>query len=192
MKEKKTRKSYSTNLKNLVRLGLATKKIEKNIHRSNLHRWKQEDADKYFGNELEQITQERIKQIQIVDQFPKIFNIYVGLINTLVKITHTKKQFKKILKANKETVVNAILSAKESLGLKRALSVFDVNRTTFHNWMVEVKLSCENSFTHLCNRHKLQQLTWDEVSTIQQFLTVAREVRRKTNLENVCETCFGY
>ena len=62
--EKKNRRSISTHIKILTRIGALPDEYKNIIHRSQLHRYENESTDKHIGHELAQLVDDKIQLIR--------------------------------------------------------------------------------------------------------------------------------
>lgn len=57
------------------------------------------------------------------------------------------------------------------IGLDKLLFYFRISKTTYHNWLLNVKIKCTASYTELCTRKYGTQLTKHEANVIYNGLT---------------------
>ncbi len=149
----KKRASYHTSLKELVFHQLLPEKYVQQIPRTNLHRWKQDDYKRYIGSEINQIADK-----------------HTELIRTLIDITQGVENFNHVVRNQKEKVVEAISKVKNVVSIEKAVKVFNISKSTFHTWMIDVKLACDKSFFKKCNRVYPNQIMPQEVKNIREAL----------------------
>jgi len=139
----------------------------------NSSRWKQESDNKYQYSEVNEILTQEVDLIKRLNQSSKIKKInqsYFNLIDTFHEIISKVKGIKKIIKDQKELVVNTIETVKDSVPVDTALKVFNISRTTFQHYKSIVIHRCESSYFHWCSRHFSHQLLSKEVTTIKSYM----------------------
>lgn len=170
-----TRISWDTNMKIYVRNGLhksLPKEMLKTLHRSNIHRWKNEPENKYencgIQNHIKQDIDFLIKQ----NKYPsskKLSNAYIQLLEGAYHIYDQIKSFRKIVSKNKETVVNCIESIKEYIPTKEAIKLFKISRATYQNYKTVVLNKCVASYFEWCVKRYPQQLLNQEIAEIKNY-----------------------
>ncbi|MBC7426724.1 MAG: hypothetical protein H7321_09335 [Bacteroidia bacterium] len=170
------RLSYDTSLKHLIRLGLCDAVpivLFKTIPSSNLHRWRNEQADKYSGCELNEIASEKMEMLQQFAKHQKaqaIFVSYLRLISAFRRIAKESAEIKKMLFSYREQVCDAVQRVSGSMDLKKAGRFFGISSSTLYNWMLEAKVKCSFSYFQFCSIKRPNQLTKTEVLTIKSLL----------------------
>lgn len=166
-----SRNVYHTTLKELVFLDLLPPEYLQAISRSNLHRWRNENIQRYVGSELNHIANNHADLIKTLNTYPKMFYAYGRLVTTLAEIVGTAEQFSTLLREHKEKVVNVILKAKHTIPVQKAVKLFHISPSTFYAWCLEVKVKCEHSYFKKCTRVYANQLIPAEVRQIKKALT---------------------
>ena len=170
------RRSWDTTVKHYVRKGLFNIlpfELRKEIPKSNLHRWKNELEDKYTGCEIAEFINQEIELIRRINQSSNIKRInenYFKLLDTLHEVISNIKGIKSIIKQEKELVVNTIEHVKDTIPIGKALKVFNISRTTYHNYKTIVIHKCEASYFKWCARRFPNQLLPKEVLTIKKYM----------------------
>ena len=142
------RNSYDTAVKHLFRLGLQEvvgAELIATIPRSNTYRWRNEADDKYVGCELNDIATVKLEQLQAFardQRAQQVFAAYDGLRTTLSSILHNAKQYHHTLREQKERIVHAIEGAGKTISVAKAVAYFKLSRSTYQNWLQEVKVKC--------------------------------------------------
>jgi putative transposase len=170
----KTRKSYDTRIKYLVRQGLLPDFYRKNIHRSLISKWKRESAEKYTGFELNgdmAELYELMKKVSDDQQVQKALRSYYRINKVLRDTIGSGREYVKKLSENKSRIVNAIHESRKAIGLKRSLQLFRIGRSTYRVWAMEVLFRCGYSVSRLCNSVYPQQLTIKEVHKMHRLLS---------------------
>ncbi len=165
-----TRQSYHTSLKELVFHNLLPEKYIKEIPTSNLHRWKNDNYDRYVGSKINQIADEHTELIQTLNQFPKMFEAYGKLIKSMVKIVAKTKDYSKVMRESKKQVVDAINNVKGIISIEKATQVFNISKSTFHSWVIDTKFKCDGSFFKQCLKSYPSQITPIEIKQIKSAL----------------------
>lgn len=100
------RVSYHTSIKYLAREGLLSAPILKRIPRSNIHRWKSEDPQKYqtFDLHLQGTSEyDLVRQFARHKKAKRVFSAYVRLIKTIISLAHALPGFHRAIKEQKQT-----------------------------------------------------------------------------------------
>ena len=173
-----TRRTYHTALKDLIRMGFQVEKqYTATIDPSLLWRWKQESPRKYFGGELAALASEKeelIKEFVERENLQRIFQAYLKLVAVLISILSESKAVAKLLRSAKSKVVNAVLEAKESINIESCFRLFMISRSTFQNWLMEIRYKCDQSWFYICNRRRPNQLTRPEIRKMKELLESER------------------
>ncbi|MBI4929347.1 MAG: transposase [Bacteroidetes bacterium] len=170
----KKRKSYDTRVKYLVRKGLLPEVFRKQIHRSLLSKWKREAGDKYVGYELNDNIEELydlMKKISEDQRMQKTLLAFYRINKTLRDIIGTGTDYVKKISEHKHRIVDAVQRARKNIGLKRAIKLVGISRTTFRIWAMEYYYKCGQSLKKLCNNAYPQQLTAGEVHKMHRMLS---------------------
>lgn len=174
MLEVKTRKTYDSRVKYLVRKGLLPDIYRKQIHRSLIWKWERESNDKYVGYELNcemEELYELLKKLSIDDKMQRALRSFYRINKTLKDIIGQGKEFIKIIKPSKYKIVEIINRSKEFIGVNRAIKLFGISRSTFRTWSMESFFHCGASISRICNNAYPQQLTINEVHKMHRMLT---------------------
>lgn len=164
------RTSYHTVIKELVHHGLLPKELLKQIPKSNISRWLREDMSKYKGSELNEAAVKHGDAIKTVTEFPQMLYAYASIVETLISMVSLATDFKKLVKENKEKVVDIISKTKEVLPLKNITECFKISKGTFYNWVSLVKSECKNSPVGKCLKTFPQQITSSEINRIKKAI----------------------
>jgi len=165
------RSSYHTSLKELVHHNLIPETFVAKIPKSNLYRWKNDNFSRYVGSEINQIADKHLDLIQTLNHYPKMFQAYGKLVNTMVNISAKTKDFSRIIRESKKQVVNAINNVKGIISIEKAAQVFNISKGTFHAWVIDTKYKCDGSFFKQCLKSYPFQITPVEVKQIKSALT---------------------
>jgi putative transposase len=167
-----TRASYHTHIKSLARQGLLPEELVAKIPRTNLHRWRNEHANKYHTCGLPHAPEHETVASNIeVKKAKRQFTAYVRIVKLLTSIAHSLPGFHRSVKEHQVQLVQLIMRVKSVIGLKRALSFFHISVPTFKQWSLQSMTACFQSSLGFCNRIYHNQLTRAEVSKIKEMLT---------------------
>jgi putative transposase len=165
-----TRLSYHTHIKSLVRQGLLPDEILAQIPRTNIHRWRNETPDKYYSCNIP-LTDKAVHHSTEIKSAKRTFSAYVRVGKLLTSIAYSLPSFHRTVKENSKQVVELILRVRNTIGLKRALRLFDISVQTFRQWSLQSMTSCFQSAVGFCNRVYPNQLSRAEVLKIKEMLT---------------------
>ena len=103
-----------------------------------------------------------------IKQFLKAMeNIYV----TMATILDTIKLPLYQVKAHRQTIIDLIQLHSPTVGLDKLIAYFRISKTTYHNWLLDVKVKCSASYFELCTRKYGTQLTKPETLIMKDALT---------------------
>ncbi|OWP82955.1 hypothetical protein BWK59_13100 [Flavobacterium davisii] len=168
----KHRNSYHTNTKIFARKGLLSKELLKLIPSSNLSRWLKEPENKYIDYTLNDLIDEDIDLFQNQNEFPsskKLSRAYIQLLKGTYTIFDQIKDFNRVVKKNKDIIVNTIESIKNWIPVPEAIQLFRISRATYQNYKTQVLNKCEASYIFWCVKRYPQQLLNQEVLKIKEY-----------------------
>ena len=120
------RNSYDTAIKHLFRLGceqIIPAYLIESIPKSCIHRWRNEQATKYIGIELNSISQSNLELLQNFannKRAQRIFRAYTRLQISLTNVLFSGKHAQSKILKNKGYIVNAILRTKDTIPINKA------------------------------------------------------------------------
>jgi len=164
--------SYHTSIKHLAKQNKLPCKYSKYIDRSTIWRWKKEDDNKYLGSELSNI--DLIEKFLARKESSRVIRSYLKVVTVFSRIISEAGHLGRILNQNKELFVRTILNHRNNINFKLVLRLCSVSVSVFHYWKHQVVNNCSTSPFRLCKRIYPNQLTQDEVSTMQSMLTEQR------------------
>jgi len=147
-----SRKSYDTNVKHFVRMGLLSSmpfELKEQIPTSNINRWRYEDPKKYVGCEISDFVKKELdlyKRIGQTNNLKKLNESYFKLCDVFNDIVYKVK------------------------GVNNAIRVFNISRTTYQNYKSIVIHKCNASYFKWCVRKFPNQLLAKEVVTIKTYM----------------------
>jgi putative transposase len=171
----RTRTSYDTAIKHLYRKGLEDViplSLRKKIPRNNIHRWRNEDEDKYEGCDLNDLAK---SEIELLKEFVRsknarrIFMAYVRIGRFIQSVT-SEKVIKQQFKKNKADLIDVVERARTTLPLKQVLKCFSLNEKTYNLWVLGMYSDCAGSAIDWCLSRQPHQLTKDELDVMEELL----------------------
>lgn len=171
-----TRVSWDTNVKHYIRNGLYDNlpdELKSKISKTNKHRWKNETTDKYLGCEVANFIKEELELIKRTGESKnakKVMEAYFKLSDTYHEIINAVKGIKRQIASQKEKLVNAIEEVKDIVPVESALKVFNISRTTYHNYKTLVINKCQSSYFLWCVKQYPHQLLKKEILRIKKYL----------------------
>ncbi len=120
------RASYHTTLKELTHYGLLPPKYEKEIPRTNLHRWRHDSPERFVGGEINKIADDHSELIKTLNEYPRMFYAYGRLVKTVIGIANKTENYGKIMRESKEKIVKAIMQAKDYVPIEKAVRIFNI------------------------------------------------------------------
>jgi len=164
-----TYRAYHTNLKQLAKRGSLPDCYIQEIDRSTIWRWKQEENDKYFGNEL--------SNIEVLDQFisrkeaQRLMRSYLKVAYAISQILNKTNLLHSSLKNNLTLFVKTLTRYKNVIDLKMLLRLCRVPLSVFYSWKNKVLNPCLTSPIQLCRKRYPGQLTVSETAIMKGMLT---------------------
>lgn len=171
------RRSYDTSVKHLVRLGcesMIQPELFQTIPKTNISRWRREKEDKYVGFELNGIAQEKLELIQQFAEaknFQRVFIAYGRLQHIFKSVVTSASNFKQTVRKSREKIVEVVQRVSPVIGVKNAIRVFGISRSTYQHWLIETLVKCDESLLALCRRRYPSQLLPNEVKAMKHLLT---------------------
>lgn len=167
-----SRTAYHTHIKWLARDGLLSKAVLKQIPRSNIHRWKLEQPNKYqtFACGQGHCDYDLVKSFVVHKTARQIFAAYVRIIKMVVSLAHALPGFHRLVKEHSLQVVGMIKRVQPFIGLIRTLRLFNLSVPTFRQWSFQSITHCFESLTHSCNRVFPNQLSRPQVVLLKELL----------------------
>ena len=171
-----SRISWDTNVKHYIRNGLygnLPNTLKSKIPKTNKHRWEREEDNKYIGCEVGSFIKEElelIKRIGTSSNSKKVMEAYFKLSDTYHEITGSIKGVMKQVALQKEKIVNAIEIAKEIISIESAIKIFNISRTTYHNYKTLVINKCDASYFLWCVKQYPNQLLKKEIFQIKNYM----------------------
>lgn len=162
-------RSYHTTLKQLTKRSSLPKEYLDEIDRSTLWRWRQEEDDKYIGNEL--------SNIEILDNFlcrkeaQKVMRAYLKIAYYFSCLLNSTNQLNVLLKNNLPQFVGSLLKFKSKIDIKLVLRLCRVPVSVFYYWKNKVSKKCTTSSIQLCKKRYPEQLTNIEVVKMKEMMT---------------------
>jgi len=170
------RVSWDTNVKHYVRNGLfdnLPNSIKIQIPKTNKYRWKQEKESKYIGCEVSNFIKEELELIKRTGESrnaKKVMEAYFKLSDTYHQITSHIKGIKHEIAKQKEKIVNVFETLKDTISVETALKIFNISRTTYHNYRSLVINKCDASYFLWCVKKYPHQLLKKEIFQIKKYL----------------------
>lgn len=168
-----TRTVYHTYIKYLAYHDLLSSDILQRIPRSHLARWKREHPDRYQSFEL---NRQACRDYELIHHFAhspsarRVYAAYVRILKTVLSVAHALPGFHRAVKSQARQVVSLVERVKNTIGLKRALRLFNISVPTFRNWSAQTMTLCFESFTGNYNRVFHNQLSRPEIVKLREML----------------------
>ena len=126
-----------------------------------------------MGHEINAIAE---NQMQLHQQYAhdlpaqKMFEAYRKVINTWETVLKIPGSAYKYLRKSKARVVDAIQQAAPAIGKEKALELFQISKSTFQIWLLEVNRHCIASYFQACSKVYPNQLTNKQGMEIKPYL----------------------
>lgn len=171
--------TYHTSLKIAYSLNLQKQWVDKvvrdKIPASTAAYWKNIEPEKIIGTEISTKIQQKLSDIQAshhtVNTVPlAIFNAYCRF-TVMIANLFKDDGFRKVLRKNKEKIINTIDELAEHIPYKKAAGLLNLTEKTLYHWRTIVKFKCDHSSLLLCVKRHPNQATILEVNNIKKWLT---------------------
>lgn len=145
----------------------------KNIPASTKASWKSYAKEKFIGHSQRTILEEGIRKTELYLKYKHlkkvpctIETIYISLAEMIdfVKIPLYR------LKENKEKILDIIQLYQSVIPLDKLLNYFKISRSTYQNWILDIKIQCVSSYYQVCVRKYGTQLLKTQVELIKETL----------------------
>lgn len=153
---------------------LLPEEFRKQIPYTTIFGWRRTDFGKYLGHEFRYFFDDAFENAELNYNFLKIKRAMMGYARSWVLLS---KGFLPLLKnASKDkelqkNIISAINYMQLHIGLDRSLKMLGLSKTLYHQWVLEARFECFDSFSSLCVKRHPQQLEIKEVEKIKKMLT---------------------
>lgn len=176
-------KSYHSSIKICYALGIENHLLPQDflnsIKPSTAHYWKKENADKYIGSEFASNINHNLDDMQIiydqkVTQLKRIFVSFCKVYLTVLGFIG-EKEFKSIIKQNRNTVVHLIENISSTSFEQNLICKFlKITPKSFQIWKRYQNYYCDFSLINLCFKKVPQQISKNEIAVLKQFMSNKR------------------
>ncbi len=175
--------SYHSSVKICYSLGienhLLPKEFLSSIKPSTAHYWKNDNPDKFVGSEFASTINHNMDDLQIiydhkVAEIRKMFIAFCKIYLTIISLIG-EKEFKKIIKQNRNTIVNLVESVSSKAFDRNLICKFlKITPKSFQTWKRYQNYHCDLSLINLCFKKIPQQISRDEISVLKSFMSNKR------------------
>jgi len=172
----RSRKCYDTTLIYLFILGkeqILPIDLIKSIPYSTKATWRTYSKEKFIGHTQRKILDEGIKKTELYAKYKYIKKVLTAVERIYIAISYILDLVKIPIyqvKRHKETVINLIQQHKSLIPLNKLLDCFRISKSTYQNWILELKVRCSSSYLELCVRKYGSQLLNPQVEIIKKAL----------------------
>jgi hypothetical protein len=159
---------YSTGNESLL-----PKEFRQQIPYTTISTWRKTDYSSYIGNEFRYFFDEafegaaaKFKYRQLkrtMTAFARSWIILSSVIKPVLKNTGKDKKLQKNL-------LHAIGFMSKYLGTDKTLKMLGISKTQYHEWLLEARFDCFDSYTSLCVKRHPHQLETKEIGKIKKML----------------------
>lgn len=153
---------------------LLPEEFRKQIPYTTIFGWRRTDFGKYLGHEFRYFFDDAFDTAELIFQLSKMKKAMRGFARSwillsksfmpLIKSAHKDKELQK-------NILTAINCMQLHIGLDRALKMLGLSKTLYHQWVLEARFDCFDSFASLCVKRHPQQLELKEIEKIKNMLT---------------------
>lgn len=174
---KMERKKYDTAVVFLYAIGkekLLPAEFRKQIPYTTIANWRKADYSKYIGHEFRYFFDEAFQNIELNYRYARARKMLYGLshawneMRQFIQPVFRRARDDKFFRSH---ILRSIAHLQEQIGMERTLKIFGLSRTRYHQWLLESRYSCSDSFLALCSRRHPHQLAFKEVRKIKRLLT---------------------
>ena len=175
--------SYHSSVKICYALGIQNHLLPDNftstIKPSTAHYWKNDNPHKYLGSEFSSSINNNIDDLQIIYdekvlQLKKMFVTFCKVYLTILNFIG-EKEFKAIIKKNRNSIVNLIENISTSNYEKNLICKFlKITPHSFQTWKRYQNYYCEFSLINLCFKKVPQQISRNEIQVLKSFMSNKR------------------
>lgn len=176
-------KCYHSCVKICYALGLEKQLISneflQEISPSKSHYWKQDEPEKYLGNEFSKNVDQNLGDVQTildhrVRRTKRVFVAICRLQLTIINLIGLE-EFRSVMKNNRDTIVNMIGKVSGILGGSELICRFlKINHGSFKTWKRYQAYSCPTSPLQLCFKRVPQQISYPEISNLKKYMSNPR------------------
>lgn len=152
---------------------LLPEEFRKQIPYTTIFGWRRTDFGKYLGHEFRYFFDDSFDNAKVISENLKMKRAMRGFARSWILLA---KSFLPILKnATKDkelqkNILAAINCMQLHIGLDKSLKMIGLSKTLYHQWVLEARFDCFDSFASLCVKRHPQQLELKEIEKIKNML----------------------
>ena len=134
---------YSLELRYAYAMGIEKlvipKSIRKKLTKSTIHRWRQENAVALFEKmqAMGQSSQTMLALSKNSDRRQAEIHAYMAMRMVIIlRTTKSKEAYKRLLKKNKQQIVNTLEPYQDDIDLRSVLKIIGLKKGTYDSWVV--------------------------------------------------------
>jgi putative transposase len=175
--EKNYRRRIHSDLKILASLNALPEHYRKQVHRSQIHRYRKVNPTHYVGHDLSEVLSKELEFIRQIGDFPTFKKISVSILKMFVffrSVFKKSKGFNKTIEKQKYFFVELSQRFRNYIPATTFSKLIGIHESTLRNWTTEVRVKCSDSLINLCRRVHPNQLLISEANEMKTLLTDAR------------------
>jgi len=158
---------------------LLSKKFLDKISSSTSHYWKSDSVEKYLGNEFSKSVDDNLGDVQMVldHRVRRTKRVFVAICRLQLTVINLigAKEFRSVMKNNRDTVVDMIGKVASVLGGSELVCRFlSINYGSYKTWKRYQAYSCPTSPLSLCFKRVPQQISFPEIGILKKYMTDSR------------------
>ncbi len=168
---------YDTSVVFLYALGkeeLLPPGFRKQIPYSTISSWRRIDCSKYIGHEFRYFFDDAFNKAELQFRYRNLRQTMSAFARSWVLLQDALFPLVKKASQDKDMqrqVLIAIGYMQKHIGIERALRLLGLSRTLYHQWILEARFDCFDSFAALCVKRHPHQLGLEEVKKMKTILT---------------------
>lgn len=171
----KKRRKIATSLKFLVYTNALPAPYYKQLHPSQISRYKNQfNIKDHLGHELINLSEEVIDAIKTINQHKTERRIVYGFLRlaaTCRKAFTSVRHFHQTLSQHKDQLVEAVQRLQPAVQVEKCARIIGISTSTLRNWITSIRVRCSGSLINLCRKVHPNQLLPAETTIIKQLLT---------------------
>lgn len=169
----KQRKIHS-DLKILVALNALPESFRKEIHRSQLKRYKDTQPGEFFGHELSALANHEKEWIRQAGDFPGLKNTFKAVLKVFVFFRATLttcKGFNNTIRSQQDFFVELSQRFRAIIPVRSFAKLIGIDESTLRQWIRRVRVRCSDSLINGCRKTHPNQLLPVEIKKMKTLLT---------------------
>ena len=155
---------------------LISREFLSSISPSTAHYWKSDSVEKYLGSEFAKSVDHNLGDVQTIldNRLRRSRRVFVAICRIQLTVINLigHREFRSVIKNNRDTIVNLIGKVSDVLGGSELVCrVLRINYGSFKTWKRYQAYSCPSSPLRLCFKRVPQQISFPEIGVLKKYMT---------------------